>query len=60
MMLNSGRTLQILSLDGSVKSATAAGNIPPAPPIEANIGLASVDGSRNPLTPAGNGAWACW
>ena len=59
-MLDSGNPLPNLPPNGSVKSLRTHGKIPTLFPSEADIYLASVDGTPNPSTPVERRAWACW
>ena len=60
MMFDSGSPLLTRSPYGPVRSATTFGSVLTLLPTEADIRLASVDGSPNLPSPVERRVWACW
>ena len=58
MMLVSGSPVLTRSPNGPVRSARTSGRIPTLLPMEADIRLATVNGSPNPPAPVERRAWA--
>ena len=60
MVFDSRSPLLTRSPNGPVRSVITSGRVPTRLPMEADIRLASVDGSPNPPDPVERRAWTCW